>query len=65
LYRCIISSGYLPVNPGGALEPLRDSEDATPGMGSLGTKLLLWQKTAQGDWRGLILFGFFHWFAAV
>ena len=28
-------------------------------MCSVGTKLPLWQKTAQGDWRGLILFGFF------
>jgi len=50
--------GYLSVNPCAALEPLRDSEDATRDVFSRDQVVTL-VKTAQSDWRGLILFGFF------
>ena len=53
-----VSLGYLQVNPCAVLEPLRDSEDATRDVFSRDQVVTL-VKTAQGDWRGLILFGFF------
>ena len=53
-----VTLGYLSVNPCAALEPLRDSEDATRDVFSRDQVATL-VKTAEGDWRGLILFGFF------
>jgi integrase len=53
-----VSLGYLAVNPCAALEPLRDSEDASRDVFSQ-DQIVTLVKTAQGDWRGLILFGFF------
>lgn len=53
-----VSLGYLPINPCAALESLRDSEDATRDVFS-DDQVTILVKTAVGDWRGLILFGFF------
>jgi integrase len=53
-----VSLGYLSVNPCAALEPLRDAEDATRDVFSQDQVATL-VRTAHGDWRGLILFGFF------
>jgi integrase len=53
-----VNLGYLAVNPCAALEPLRDSEDATRDVFS-NDQVATLVKNAVGDWRGLILFGFF------